>query len=89
MSQLVTYCVCGKKLDGHNHVSGPGDGRPHDGALTVCVYCAQLSVFDSTADTGLRPLDPVETAALCREHPGVARIVATVRLVRLGYEADR
>lgn len=87
--RLVTYCLCGEKLDGHAQVGGDGPGRPDDGCVSVCVYCAQVSIYDSTTDTGLRPLDPVETAVLCRQNPELARIIATVRLVRLGYEETR
>ena len=66
-----------------------GPSTPSDGAVSVCVYCAQVSIYDSTTDTGLRPLDPVQTAVLCRQNPELARIIATVRLVRMGYEEDR
>jgi hypothetical protein len=48
---LETTCpYCGHRQDAHTFV-GNGEAEPHPGDASVCLYCAEVAIYD---DEGLR-----------------------------------
>lgn len=53
---------CGYHFDRGSSVDGNNATRATEGAIAICMGCAQISIF--TADLGLRPITDAEMAKL-------------------------
>jgi len=70
---LITCPHCGHELNASTHVNGAD--APGPGMVSVCIYCAGVSVFGDGLE--LRPPTWLE-AVECSLDPGVQRCVAAV-----------
>ena len=67
---------CGHK---HSHTSNlTGTAGPRDGDVTVCVRCAGVWLFDSTASGGLVAPPPNQLLELAAE-PRIAKVREAIR----------
>lgn len=70
-----TTCVCGKVADAHEPARDQDKGtQPKDGSIGVCLYCGQVSIYDSRHPGGQRPLTADETYTMCQQVPDLQQL---------------
>lgn len=79
MNDLCPHCE--RELDAASAMDG-GPQRPEAGDLSVCLYCAGVSVF-----TGEGLIKRLPTKAELAEIDGDSRIAAAQRVVRATWES--
>jgi hypothetical protein len=74
----VVCPFCANLIDGAASVEN--DSQPHSGAIALCIYCAQISVYtESEAGLQLRRPNAGEMEAAFAEDPAGAEIIRGVQ----------
>lgn len=83
----IVCLSCGETIDGAQHATGPGTA-PTAGAVSLCFYCGNLTVFEQHAlgYLYLRPPTDAERAEMLRDTE-IVRAIAAVRAFHEGENA--
>lgn len=71
---------CGEPLDQAAAVGGPGPRLPRDGSISICAYCADVSVF-TVSPLGTLDLRPMTAEELTRFQgdPEAMKVLRTIQ----------